>query len=68
MPRLNSKFTFRLPYDINVVEGQVIDDLVLPLKNYQGKVIIHPPREVSRKTYDLSITSKDYIVGRYNLD
>lgn len=49
MPSFSGKFIFRLPYHINMVNGQVIDDLVLPLKDYQGKVTIHPPEASEEK-------------------
>lgn len=42
MPAANVRFTFNLPYHINVVGGQVSKDLVIPLGERGGKVTIHP--------------------------
>ena len=44
MVSFNRRFTFDLPYNIRITEGQVTEDIVIPLVDLAGRIIIHPPR------------------------
>lgn len=43
MPSITARVTFNLPYHMNVTEGEVKGDIVIPLRECTGRVIIHPP-------------------------
>lgn len=68
MARITMAFTFNLPYHINIVDGQVTKDIVIPLPEKKGKVIIHPPSASEKRIIQRSLEKSIWCADMVNID
>lgn len=68
MPLTTMEFTFDLPYHINMVEGQVTEDIVIPLAETRGKIIIHPPQAREKRYVYESPEEKLWVADNFKID
>ncbi|MBI4303993.1 MAG: hypothetical protein HY665_06635 [Chloroflexi bacterium] len=68
MVTFSRQFTFDLPYDIRITDGQVTKDIVMPLSNMTGRIIIHPPRAHEKRYIYKSPEKAIWVADRIKID
>jgi len=68
MVSFTRKFTFDLPYNIRITEGQVTKDIVIPLTDPAGRMIIHPPRTHEKRYVYESPEKKIWVADTIVID
>jgi len=68
MSPVTMEFTFALPYHVNMVEGQVTEDIVIPLAAPKGKIIIHPPKAREKRYAYQSLEEKVWVADLVKID